>query len=120
MNTIKRRVTFVVLVLSGIACVVTAIVVAPLAAILGPLGGVFLAGAFGMFQSVFQPTNDNEGDKHGATDAEQAHAQDVHVDHNIYQEHPNINILFQYNQYGNEPLADPRDIIRPHRPLNLV
>lgn len=123
MNTIKRRVTFVLLVLAGIASIITAIAIPPLAAILGPLGGVLLAGAFGMFQSVITPSNDNEAQEPRPDNAEQTHAKDVHVDHNISLTDNSVNILFLYETHqtqNNLELEEPINIVRPHRPLNLV
>ncbi len=45
---------------------------------------------------------------------------DKHVESKVILEPPTINILFQYNKYMSEPLSDPNDIVRPHRPLNLI
>ena len=119
MNSITRRMTLITLILGGIACIIAALIVAPVAPVLGPVGTVLLAGAFGMFQSVIEPTDDVPASPEPASGNTSPPAE-LNVNQPAVLEHPNINILFQYNQFINEPLADPNDIVRPSRPLLVV
>lgn len=122
MNSIKRRITLAVLILGGVGCIVAAIVVPPVAPVLGSLGGVLLAGAFGMFQAVITPSHDNDVQKLERPEGEPIKITSYHVDHNISLDHSSVNILFLYNRrpMEGEPLADPLEIIRPHRPEPLM
>lgn len=80
-------------------------------------GGVLISASLGMYQSVFQPTSDNEANNHGADNPEQAHAQNIQVDHNVI--NPQINMLFLYEINPDEH-GEAHEIERPHRPLNLI
>lgn len=116
MNTFKKRLVFTTLVLAGITCAGIAIGLPFLIPILVPVACVLLAGALGMFQSIFKSTENNQADEPRSENTQATEGNHVEACRHKQVNIPNtsVNILFMYNQY-NEGNHTPMPIPTPER-----